>query len=114
MFPYWKYIVPNVPQDSDLADPHSFLQPVFKKMFHMFEDDKLLRQLASDTFSKYQAQGISSIYLIIDMIEDESRAKILRDPNDISAMDRADAILLLDTAALTHSFTDPSVMRVSQ
>jgi hypothetical protein len=56
-----------------------------------------------------KAQGTLAVYLIIDMIEDESRAKILRDPNGVSAMDRADATLLLDTAVFTHSFTDPSV-----
>jgi hypothetical protein len=48
------------------------------------------------------------------MIKDESRAKILRDPHGVSAIDHADTTLLLDTAVLTYSFTDPSVMRVSQ
>jgi hypothetical protein len=83
-------------------------------MFNKFEDDKLLRKLASYTLSEYKAQGILAFFFIIDMIEDESRAKILRDPNGVTAMDRADSTLLLDTAVLTHSFTDPSVMRVSQ
>jgi hypothetical protein len=114
MLPYWKKIVPNVPQDSDFADAYPLLQPVFETMFNKFEDDKLLRKLASGTLSEYQAQGTLAFYLIIDIIEDESRPKILRGPNGVSVMDRADDTLLLDTAVLTHSFNGPSVMRVSQ
>jgi hypothetical protein len=69
MLAYWKNIIPNVPQDSDFADAYPLLQPVFETMFNEFEDDKLLRKLASDTLSEYQAQGTLAFYLIIDMIE---------------------------------------------
>jgi hypothetical protein len=55
-FPYWKKIIPNVPQDSDFAEAYIPLQPDFEKMFNKFEDDWLLRKLASDTLSEYQAR----------------------------------------------------------